>query len=161
MRVFLLMLLLASCAKAKTAQPTRLASASVRAALALPVVTIREAAVPTKDALPHDPAVAPDGALWFTEMKANKLGRFDPTTGVFREYTLATPDSAPHGLVVDRSGYVWFTASAKGYIGKLDPRYGQITEFTLFDPRAKDPHTPVMAPDGRFCSVADMIPPDL
>ena len=30
-------------------------------------VSIREWDVPTKGANPHDPAVGPDGALWFTE----------------------------------------------------------------------------------------------
>ena len=51
-------------------------------------VTIREWDVPTKGAHPHDPAVGLDGALWFTEQMANKLGRLDPTTGQFKEYSL-------------------------------------------------------------------------
>ncbi len=41
-------------------------------------VTIREWDVPTPKARPHDPALGPDGALWFTEQEANKLGRLDP-----------------------------------------------------------------------------------
>jgi streptogramin lyase len=49
-------------------------------------VTIREWDVPTKGAHPHDPAVGPDGALWFTEQMANKLGRLDPAAGTFKEY---------------------------------------------------------------------------
>src|SRR5258707_10869871 len=48
-------------------------------------VTIREWTVPTKGAHPHDPAVGADGALWFTEQMANKLGRLDPVTGTFKE----------------------------------------------------------------------------
>ena len=44
-------------------------------------VTIQEWTVPTKGAHPHDPAVGPDGALWFTEQMVNKLGRLDPKTG--------------------------------------------------------------------------------
>ena len=48
-------------------------------------VTIREWAVPGKGAHPHDPAVGPDGALWFTEQMANKLGRLDPKTGEIKE----------------------------------------------------------------------------
>src|SRR5438045_4353156 len=74
---------------------------------------VREYAVPTPGALPHDPAVGADGALWVTEQKANKLGRLDPATGQFREYALKTPDSGPHGLVSDRDGNIWFTASYK------------------------------------------------
>src|SRR5947207_142206 len=87
-------------------------------------VEIREYAVPTPQSLPHDPAVAPDGALWVTEQKANKLGRLDPSTGSFREYALKTPSSGPHGVTVDEAGNVWFTANAKGYIGKLVPDRG-------------------------------------
>ena len=44
-------------------------------------VTIREWDVPTKGAHPHDPALAPDGSLWFTEQLQNKLGRLDPASG--------------------------------------------------------------------------------
>ncbi len=62
-------------------------------------VTIREWDVPTKNANPHDPAVGPDGALWFTEQFVNKLGRLDPATGAIREYPLKTNKSGPHGLV--------------------------------------------------------------
>src|SRR5262250_1751604 len=47
-------------------------------------VSIKEWDVPTKGAHPHDPAVAPDGSLWFTEQLQNKLGRLDPVAGTFR-----------------------------------------------------------------------------
>ncbi len=73
-------------------------------------VSIKEWDVPTPNSRPHDPAVAPDGSLWYTGQKANKLGRLDPKTGEFKEYPLKTPDSGPHGLVADRDGNIWFTA---------------------------------------------------
>lgn len=111
-------------------------------------VTIKEWDVPTPNSRPHDPAVAPDGALWYTGQMANKLGRFDPATGAFKEYPLKTPDSGPHGLVADRDGNIWFTAAFKGYIGKLDPKTGNVTEYTMPDPRAKDPHTPTFDQNG-------------
>src|SRR5579859_5792052 len=60
-------------------------------------VNIREWTVPTKGAHPHDPAVAPDGSLWFTEQLQNKLGRLDPESGTFKEYALKIEDSGPHG----------------------------------------------------------------
>jgi virginiamycin B lyase len=106
-------------------------------------VTIREWAVPTKGAHPHDPAVGADGALWFTEQMANKLGRLDPTTGAFKEFPLKLEDSGPHGLVADREGNIWFTGNFKGYIGKLDPKTGAVTEFKIPDPKGEDPHTAV------------------
>jgi streptogramin lyase len=97
-------------------------------------VTIREWNVPTKGAHPHDPAVGPDGALWFTEQMSNKLGRLDPATGTFKEYPLVEgKNSGPHGLVADKDGNIWYTANFAGYIGKLDPRTGKVTEYKMPD----------------------------
>src|SRR5690242_10950286 len=106
-------------------------------------VNIKEYDVPTPKSRPHDPAYAPDGALWYTGQLANKLGRLDPKTGEIKEYPLKTPDSGPHGLTVDKDGNVWFTAAFKGYVGKLDPKTGNVTEYPMPEPAAKDPHTPV------------------
>lgn len=111
-------------------------------------VTIREWEVPTPNSRPHDPAIAPDGALWYTGQQANKLGRLDPKTGSFKEYPLTTPDSGPHGLVADIAGDIWFTANYKGYIGKLDPTTGRVTEFPMPDKRATDPHSLVFNREG-------------
>ncbi|NJD55258.1 MAG: lyase [Nitrospirae bacterium] len=90
---------------------------------------------------PHDPAVAPDGALWYTGMQSNTIGRLDPKTGKIREYKIPTPDSGPHGLVADNQGNIWFTANFKGYIGSLDPKTGTFREYPMSDPAARDPHT--------------------
>ncbi len=111
-------------------------------------VSIREWTVPTPNSRPHDPAVAPDGSLWYTGQLANKLGRLDPATGQFKEFPLAIPGSGPHGLAADRDGNIWFTANFMGYVGRLNPATGKITEFPLPDPRARDPHTPVFDQHG-------------
>jgi virginiamycin B lyase len=105
-------------------------------------VEIHEWQGPTKGAHPHDPAVGPDGALWFTEQMANKLGRLDPATGAFKEYPLVEgKNSGPHGLVADKEGNIWFTANFGGYIGKLDPRTGKVTQYKMPDESVDDPHT--------------------
>jgi virginiamycin B lyase len=107
-------------------------------------VVIHEYDVPTKGAHPHDPAVGPHDALWFTEQMTNKIGRLDPKTGEFKEYPLAAGENAgPHGLVADREGNIWFTANFGGYIGKLDPNTGKVTEYKMPSEKADDPHTPV------------------
>jgi len=112
-------------------------------------VTIREWPVPTKGAHPHDPAVGPDGSLWFTEQMVNKLGRLDPKTGEFKEYPLVEgKNSGPHGLVADGEGNIWYTANFAGYIGKLDPRTGKITEYKMPSEKADDPHTAVFDEHG-------------
>lgn len=110
-------------------------------------VSIKEFDVPTPNSRPHDPALAPDGSLWYTGQMANKLGRLDPKTGQFKEFPLKTPGSGPHGLVADRDGNIWFTAIFKHYIGKLDPKTGEVTEYPMPDPRA-DPHTPTFDQQG-------------
>jgi virginiamycin B lyase len=107
-------------------------------------VTIREWAVPTKGAHPHDPAVGPGGELWFTEQMANKIGRLDPKTGKFKEYSLGKKKNAgPHGIVADDQGNIWFTANFGGYIGKLDPSTGEVTEYKMPNQKASDPHSAV------------------
>ncbi|HVZ60505.1 MAG TPA: hypothetical protein VG892_06925 [Terriglobales bacterium] len=104
-------------------------------------VNIKEWDVPTPRSRPHDPAVAPDGSLWWAGQVANKLGRLDPATGEMREYDLKTPKSGPHGIVADREGNIWYTANFVGMIGKLNPKTGEITEYKMPDPKARDPHS--------------------
>ncbi len=111
-------------------------------------VQIVEYDAPTPGSRPHDPALAPDGALWYTGQAANKLGRLDPKTGQIREFPLKTPRSGPHGLAADASGNIWFTAISAGYVGKLDPKTGQVTEYRMPDPAAHDPHTPAFDANG-------------
>lgn len=111
-------------------------------------IEIHEYDVPTAKSRPHDPAVAPDGSLWYTGQAANNLGRLDPSTGAFKEYPLKTANSGPHGLVADREGNIWFTAIYAGYVGKLDPKTGDVAEYRPADGTKIDPHTPVIDHDG-------------
>jgi hypothetical protein len=114
----------------------------------MPNVRIQEYEVPTPNSRPHDPAVAPDGSLWYTGQGANRLGRLDPKTTEFKEYPLKTPNSGPRGLVADKDGNIWFTAISGGYVGKLDPKSGEIAEYRPSDGVKIDPHTPVFDHDG-------------
>jgi virginiamycin B lyase len=111
-------------------------------------VQIKEYDVPTPNSRPHDPALAPDGSLWYTGQAANKLGRLDPRSGQFKEYPLKSPNSGPHGLVADSHGNIWFTAISGGYIGRLDPKTGEVAEYRPSTNAEIDPHTPVFDHDG-------------
>jgi len=110
-------------------------------------VSFKEWNLPTLGSRPHDPLATPDGAIWYTGMFANTLGRVDPKTGAIKEYPLKTPQSGPHGLTADKDGRIWFTANSKGYIGRLDPATGDVTEFKLPD-GVRDPHTPLFDRNG-------------
>src|SRR5437667_5044166 len=105
-------------------------------------VSIREWDAPTPNSHPHDPAVAPDGSLWYAAQLANKLGRLDPESGEIKEFPLDVENSGPHGLVADAEGNIWFTANLQAYIGKLNPNTGGITQFPMPDARARYPTTP-------------------
>jgi virginiamycin B lyase len=110
-------------------------------------VSFQEWPLPTKGSRPHDPLATDDGALWYTGMFANKLGRVDVKTGQIKEYPLPTPRSGPHGLDADKDGNIWFTANQHGYIGRLDPRTGDVKEYQLPDD-TRDPHTPLFDQKG-------------
>src|SRR5258706_301109 len=92
-------------------------------------VKIEQWMTPSNPAYPHDPAVAPDGSVWYTGQRANVIGRFDPATEQFKEFTLPTPNSGPHGLQADKDGNIWYTGNAAGLIGKVDPKTGKVEEF--------------------------------
>jgi virginiamycin B lyase len=105
---------------------------------------------PSKPAYPHDPAVAPDGSIWYTAQRASTVGRFDPATEQFKEFDLPTKDSGPHGLQPDKDGNIWYTGNAAGLIGRIDAKTGKVTEYKMPNPKAKDPHTIAFLPDGRL-----------
>jgi virginiamycin B lyase len=129
------------------------ASASLHAALAISDnvdVKFEQWMTPSTPAYPHDPAVAPDGSVWYTGQRANVVGRFDPATQQFKEYTLPTKNSGPHGLQPDKDGNIWYTGNAAGLIGKVDPKTGKIVEYKMPNPKATDPHTIAFLPDGRL-----------
>jgi len=105
---------------------------------------------PSKPAYPHDPAVAPDGSIWYTGQRANVVGRFDPATQQFKEYALPTPSSGPHGLQADKDGNIWYTGNSAALIGKIDPKSGKITEYKMPNRKAQDPHTIAFLRDGRL-----------
>jgi virginiamycin B lyase len=119
-------------------------------------VVIREYPVASPGARPHDPAVAPDGSVWYTGQANSSLGRLDPPTGTLREYPINKPEGGPflpygvgpHGLIADAAGRIWFTAQLAGYVGRLDPTTGSITSYKMPDPAAKDPHTPIFDQHG-------------
>src|SRR5947209_2712050 len=75
---------------------------------ALPSGGITEYLVPTAGSQPAQITAGPDGALWFTESTANKLGRIT-TSGTFTEYAVPTANAGPAGITVGPDGALWFT----------------------------------------------------
>lgn len=115
--------------------------------------SIREWKLATAGSRPHDPAVAPDGTVWYTAQAKSRLGRLDPRTGQFREFPLQADNPAlpygvgPHGLVPDSDGNIWYTGQLDGHLGKLDPRTGTVTKYQM-PAGAGGPHTPIFDQKG-------------
>jgi streptogramin lyase len=72
--------------------------------------------------------VAPDGALWFTEVfpsgssssYSGGVGRFT-TAGVYTEYGIYEPRSKPVAIAFDSSGRLWVADFGANKIGRLKP----------------------------------------
>src|SRR5690349_23141490 len=112
------------------------------AAFTAPPPAVVEYPIPRPGAFPHDPAVGPDGIVWYTDQANSYIGRLDPETGKVTDFVTPTPASGPHGIIVAPDGGVWYTANFQGRLGRLDPATGTIKEYPL-PAGARDPHTPL------------------
>ncbi|MGQ0702617.1 MAG: Vgb family protein [Gemmatimonadales bacterium] len=128
------------------------------AALALPApipvlrpdsvtVPIKEWTVPWERTRPRDPAVAPDGKIFFVGQQGNYIARLDPATGEFKRYEI-DPGTNPHNVIVDAKGFAWYAGNRNGMIGKLDPGTGAITRYRMPDSTLRDPHTMIFDQQG-------------
>jgi hypothetical protein len=86
-------------------------------------------ATPTSGSRPRIITAGPDGNLWFTEFRGNRIGRITPA-GVVTEFPIPTAASGPHDITVGPDGNLWFTESAAPQIGRITPD-GVITEFPV------------------------------
>ena len=68
--------------------------------------------------MPTDIALGPDGALWFTELPGNKIGRIT-TGGRLTEFAVPTPDSEPGGIALGPDSAIWFTEGFPKKIGRI------------------------------------------
>ncbi len=90
--------------------------------------TITEFSLPTAFfSSPQGITAGPDGALWFTEVGANKIGRIT-TAGSITEF--AIPASNPTNITAGPDGALWFTEVGANKIGRITTA-GSITEFSL------------------------------
>lgn len=93
----------------------------------------------------RDPAVSPDGTVWFVGQAGNYVARFDPADESFRQYEIE--DGAnPHTVIVDEEGYGWYAGNRNGTIVRVHPETGELTVFPTGE--ARDPHTMVFDGQG-------------
>ncbi len=88
-------------------------------------------------------ASGPDGALWFTETDASRIGRIT-TAGKQSSYPTKTKDVYPAEIVAGPDKALWFTQTQfKWAIGRITTS-GRITEY----PVAHPPYAITKGPDG-------------
>ena len=89
--------------------------------------------IPTGGSYAEDITAGPDGALWFTEGEAGKIGRIT-TAGSITEYPILSGGaySFPGGITAGPDGALWFTEDREGpgYIGRISTA-GVITEYLI------------------------------
>jgi virginiamycin B lyase len=112
-------------------------------------LSIKEWTVPWEKSRPRDPAVAPDGKVFFVGQVGNYIGRLDPQTGEFKKYEI-DPGTNPHNLIIDAKGQVWYAGNRNRIIGRLDPATGAISRYPMPDSTARDPHTQVFDKQGNI-----------
>jgi virginiamycin B lyase len=95
----------------------------------------------------HDPAIGPDGRVWYVDTWRNCVGTLDPTTGAIEEYPIHRQDAGPHGIDVAGDGTVWYAATAVGSIGRLRLDNGIRKAYGISEGPV-DPHT-VLVSGGR------------
>lgn len=91
-------------------------------------VSITEFPLPSAASAPSGIAAGPDGALWFTEPAADKIGRIT-TSGSITEFALP-PGTQPSAIVVGPDGALWFTERGASRIGRITTT-GAVTHFPL------------------------------
>jgi streptogramin lyase len=116
---------------AKTLVASPSATASKRPSTSV-TPTVTKFAVPSGAySWPIGITVGPDGAIWFTENGAFKIGRIT-TGGVFSEYptTSRGPVTGPEFIAAGPDGNLWFTMYGVDQIGRITTA-GVITEYEV------------------------------
>src|SRR5260370_24115059 len=97
--------------------------------------------LPAGASQPFSITTGPDGALWFTERQANKVGRIT-TSGAVTEYKVTF---SPYIITSGPDGALWFTEQEGQQIGRITTS-GVLTEFPLKS--GGGPYAITTGPDG-------------
>ena len=90
---------------------------------------VTEFPIPTFRADPRSIRNGPDGNLYFSEGRGNKIGLIT-LAGEITEFVIPTANSGPRQLEFDRRGDLWFTEATANNIGRMTLA-GEFTEYPL------------------------------
>jgi virginiamycin B lyase len=117
-------------------------------ALAARAGAIIEYPIPTAASSPRGVTAGADGALWFTESAADRIGRIT-TSGMATEFPLpGAGGRGPYGVAPGPDGALWFAEDSGNQIGRITPA-GAVSEFPV--PTAgSHPRGITSGPDGNL-----------
>ena len=92
-------------------------------------VNITEFPTLTANSRPLGITTGPDGALWFIENGASKIGRIT-TAGVVTEFPVLSANPQLQNITTGPDGALWFTEYAGNKIGRITTA-GVVTEFPI------------------------------
>lgn len=78
----------------------------------------------------RDPAIGPDGSVYFAVKRGDRIARFEPKAKHFQEWDIPA-GMMPRGLLVARDGKVIFGGAGNSAIGELDPSSGKVKLYKL------------------------------
>jgi streptogramin lyase len=104
--------------------------AAPASALCAPAGQILQFPTQSPNSEPTGIAAGPEGNLWFTEEREDKIGRISVSGSPIAEFAIPTPESEPADIAMGPEGNLWFTESKGNKIGRITPA-GAITEFPL------------------------------
>lgn len=114
------------------------------------VYSITKYVAPRDNSQPRSIVSGPDGAIWFTEVSGEKIGKIT-TAGVVTEYAMPLPTAAygPDIIIPGPDGNLWFIESQMANkIGKITAS-GLITEYAI--PTQMSSTTKIVSgPDGNL-----------
>src|SRR6266487_502054 len=96
-----------------------------------PAGRVTEFSVLTANSHPAGITAGPDGNLWFTENKGNKIGRISPSGTMITEFPVLTASSGLVEITAGPDGNLWFTEYQGNKIGRISPSGTMITEFSV------------------------------
>lgn len=87
--------------------------------------------------VPYGIDVAPDGAVWLSQLNEHRIIRVDPET--FELEPVDTPFTGPRRLRFDSRGQLWIPGFSSGVISRFDPRTRAFESFDLpIEPKGSD-----------------------
>jgi streptogramin lyase len=92
-------------------------------------VEIVDHVIPTPNSFPDSLVLGPNGALWFTEYSAGKIGSTINGSAI-TEYPVPTAGANPYGITAGPDGALWFTEYSGNKIGRITTQ-GSFTEYDL------------------------------